>query len=79
MRVAMADEFTKIQDSATIDNYLAGTTQSSKQDERGMFQRTSAEVEVDPTVPASSRSGPVPGRMPAGMRPNASPTAPLLK
>ena len=61
MRVAMADEFTKIQDSATIDNYLAGTTQSSKQDERGMFQRASAEVEVDPTVPRQLALGPRPG------------------
>ena len=70
MHVAMADEFTKIQDSATIDNYLAGTTQSSKQDERGMFRATSAEVEVDPTVPAARALGPVP----AGCQPACVPT-----
>jgi parvulin-like peptidyl-prolyl isomerase len=79
MRVAMADEFAKIQDAATIDNYLAGTTQSGKQDERAMFQRASAEQEVDPNVPHTSHNGPAASRMPGGMKANAGPVTPLLK
>lgn len=79
LRVEMAEEFAKIQDAATIDNYLAGTTQTGKQDERAMFQRTGAEMPVDPNVPRGSHAGPAPSRLPTGMKPGASPTTPLLK
>jgi len=78
LRVAMADEFAKIQDASTIDNYLAGTTQSSKQ-ERGMFQRVSGQEEIDPTVPQSSRTGPAPHKLPNGMKPGAPPATPLFR
>jgi parvulin-like peptidyl-prolyl isomerase len=30
LRIAMAQEFTRLQDTATVDNYIAGTTQSPK-------------------------------------------------
>ncbi len=79
LRVAMADEFAKIQDGATIDNFLAGTTQSPQQNERNMFQRASAEEEVDPTVPRNSHTGPTASKLPAGMKPNAGPTTPILR
>ena len=79
LRLAMADEFAKIQDAATIDNYLAGTTQSSKQQQSNLFQRVNVEQEVDPTVPKSSRSGLVPAQVPAGMKQSAQPTTPLLR
>jgi parvulin-like peptidyl-prolyl isomerase len=80
MRVAIADEFAKLQDAATIDNFLANTTQSPKQDERNMFQRVNAEAPIDPTVPRSGYSGPAPSKLPTGMSPaKASPTTPLLR
>ena len=79
MRVAMADEFTKIQDAATIDNFLAGTTQSPRQDERKMFQRVAAEEEVNPAVPRNSQSGAIPGKLPMGLQPGSAPTAPILR
>ena len=79
LRVAMADEFAKIQDAAMIDNYLAGTTQTPNQAERNLFKRASAEEEIDPTVPSTSRTGPAQTRLPTGMKPSAAPTMPLLK
>jgi parvulin-like peptidyl-prolyl isomerase len=80
LRVAMADEFAKIQDSATIDNFLAGTTQSPKQGERKMFQRVNAvQEQVDPTVPRGSYTGPSASKIPAGLKPGSAPVAPILR
>lgn len=82
LRVAMSQEFDKIQDAATIDNYLAGTTQSPRGVENNVFQRTNhtqAVQEVDPTVPKGSHSGPAQSRLPNNVKPGAAPTTPLLR
>jgi parvulin-like peptidyl-prolyl isomerase len=79
LRMAMADEFAKIQEAATIDNYLAGTTQTARQEQLEMFKRVNAEQDIDPTVPKSSRSGLAPSQVPAGMKQSAKPTTPLLR
>jgi hypothetical protein len=58
LRLAMAAEFTRIQEAAQIDNYLAGTSQSSKQDQQILKQQQKAplDADLDPARPAASKS-----------------------
>ncbi|MBI2827422.1 MAG: peptidylprolyl isomerase [Planctomycetia bacterium] len=72
IRLAMADEFAKIQDAAQVDNYLAGTAQSSRE-ERDLLKKAMQEQDVDPSIrsssrPAPSASRPSPAAMPSAPR-----------
>ena len=58
---------------------MAGTTQSGKQDERQLFQRTSAEMPVDPNVPRGAQTGPPQTACRRGCSPKRRSDTPLLK
>jgi hypothetical protein len=57
LRLAMAAEFTRIQEGAQIDNYLAGTSQSSKLDKQ-LLQQKRAPEDTDLEPPAKSAARP---------------------
>ncbi len=56
LRLAMAAEFTRIQEAAQIDNYLAGTSQSSKLDKKLLQQQQKSPLDAD-LAPAAKSTG----------------------
>jgi parvulin-like peptidyl-prolyl isomerase len=56
LRIAMAAEFKRIQEGAQIDNYLAGTSQSSKLDKQLLRQKRSPDdIDLEPATTSAAR------------------------
>lgn len=65
LRIAMAEHFTELQDTAQIDNYLAGTSQSPKAKKADKLQQTPEEEMASEIRRASAELPLAPGQDPS--------------
>ena len=80
MRLAMAQEFTKLEDNAQIDNYLAGTSKAGAEPQlKGIASQDLKRGLLDPRDATAAPNGPRPGKSGAAASTATRPSGPTLR
>jgi parvulin-like peptidyl-prolyl isomerase len=80
MRLAMAQEFTKLEDNAQIDNYLAGTSKAGAEPQlKGIASQDLKRGLLDPRDATAAPKGPRPGKTGPAAATATRPGGPMLR